>query len=80
MVKKIKGGSRFSKAAVKMVAFLTENFDFNVGNITVKQIVYIPEGIKPAPFFWQISYILISHLFFLSSSLKLDLSTLPKFY
>lgn len=37
LVKKIKGGSRFSKAAVKMVAFLTENFDFNVGNITVNK-------------------------------------------
>ena len=39
--KKIKGGVIFSKSALKIdVAFLAESFYFNVGNITVKQMVY----------------------------------------
>ena len=49
--KKTKGGLGFSKSSLKKVInHLIENCNFNVRNVTMKQVIGIPMGIDLAPF------------------------------
>ena len=51
MRKKTKGGLGFSKTSLKTaINQLIGNCYFNVGNVTMKQVIGIPMGNDPAPF------------------------------
>ena len=51
--KKTKGRLFFSKTSLKTgINLLTGNCYFNVANVTLKQVIDIPVGTDPAPF-WE---------------------------
>lgn len=51
--KKTKGRLFFSKTSLKTgINLLTGNCYFNVANVTLKQVIDIPMGTDPAPF-WE---------------------------
>lgn len=48
-----KGKTFFSKTSLKTgINLLTDNCYFNVANVTLKQVIDIPMGTDPAPF-WE---------------------------
>ena len=74
--RKIKGRVGFSKEDLKTaVTFLKENFDFNVCNITMKQMIGIPVEIYHIPSFYILMKKNTCHFLFHATRFKLDISS-----
>ena len=70
--KKVKGSLGFSKPSLKRaVSHLIQNCYFNVGNVVMKQIIGIPMGIDPAPF-WANLFLYYYEEKYISSLISTD--------